>query len=79
MLAELTGSETLALCAVLSRVPPGKMRPMITSLSLKLNFFDDLAIRVGNYSPAALKKLSIAIAIINNPEILICEEPSRGK
>ena len=54
------------------------MREVITALCVRLNLFNDLENRVGDYSPGTLKKLMIAIAIINKREILICEEPSKG-
>ncbi|MFQ6064113.1 MAG: ATP-binding cassette domain-containing protein [Candidatus Bathyarchaeia archaeon] len=75
----LTGKENLEFVAALYNVPRGKVRVTISS-SLKrvLLTEKDANKRVKHYSGGMKRKLAVAVALLNDPPLLILDEPTTG-
>ncbi|WP_286791283.1 ribosome-associated ATPase/putative transporter RbbA [Thalassospira sp. UBA4513] len=76
--SELTVMQNLELHAHLFHIPKDKIKPRIKELSERFGlgpYHDDLSERL----PLGVRqRLSLAVAIIHNPEILILDEPTSG-
>lgn len=75
----LTGKENLEFVAALYNVPRGKVGVAISS-SLKrvLLTEKDANKRVKHYSGGMKRKLAVAVALLNDPPLLILDEPTTG-
>ncbi|MFE0505035.1 ABC transporter ATP-binding protein [Peribacillus butanolivorans] len=75
---ELTGAENLEFFAKLYRLSKKEQRERIQYAAEIVQLTNDLSIRVAYYSGGMKRRLSLAIALIQNPEILILDEPTVG-
>lgn len=75
----LTGKENLEFIAALYNVPRGNVREAVSS-SLKrvLLSAKDAAKRVEHYSGGMKRRLAVAAALLNDPPLLILDEPTTG-
>jgi ribosome-dependent ATPase len=75
---ELTARQNLALHARLYHIPPEKAGPRIAELVADFtlgNHLDDLAADL----PLGIRqRLALAVAVINQPEVLLLDEPTSG-
>ena len=74
----LTVYETLDYCGVLSEIPKQERRKRISELMEKTNLGDQSAKKVKALSGGMKRRLGIAQAMINNPKVLIVDEPTVG-
>jgi ATP-binding cassette subfamily A (ABC1) protein 3 len=75
---ELTGRETLKIHALIRGVPRSQIPSVVKNLSEKLGFAKYLKMRVKNYSGGNRRKLSMALALIGDPQIIFLDEPTTG-
>lgn len=75
---ELTGRQNLEFFAKLYRLSKKEQKVRIEYAAEIVQLTSDLSIRVGDYSGGMMRRLSLAIALIQNPKILILDEPTVG-
>ena len=75
---ELTGRENLVFFASLFKLNKTEMKNRIAYAAQLVNLTDDLNKKVANYSGGMKRRLSLAIALIQNPKVLILDEPTVG-
>lgn len=75
---ELTGAENLEFFAKLYRLSKKERSERIRYAAEIVGLTNDLNTRVAHYSGGMKRRLSLAIALIQNPEILILDEPTVG-
>lgn len=77
-IGELTAVETLNLYGRLRGIPPKDLDEMVKTL-IKIALLGPHANRrCGNYSGGNRRKLSLAMALVGNPDFLLLDEPSCG-
>ncbi len=74
--AQLTGLENLEFYAGMYRVPNGRQRAL--SLLKRMDLFTRMDDRVGGYSRGMQQRLSVARALLHDPELLLLDEPYTG-
>ena len=74
----LTVSEHLWFYAKLKGVPPSKRGSMVEKTIRELNLKDQKHKQAGTLSGGNKRKLSVAIALLGNPPIVLLDEPSAG-
>ncbi|HYK71716.1 MAG TPA: ABC transporter ATP-binding protein [Pseudoneobacillus sp.] len=75
---ELTGKENLTFFAALYKLNRAEQKKRITYAAELVNLTADLNKKVGAYSGGMKRRLSLALALIQNPKILILDEPTVG-
>jgi len=75
---ELTGKENLEFFAALYKLNRKEVKERITYTADLVNLTEDLNKKVSAYSGGMKRRLSLAIALIQNPKILILDEPTVG-
>ncbi|MFF2449024.1 ABC transporter ATP-binding protein [Neobacillus sp. NPDC058068] len=75
---ELTGEENLKFFASLFGLNKEVQKKRITYVATLVNLTGDLKKRVAAYSGGMKRRLSLAIALIQDPQILILDEPTVG-
>ncbi|KRD90176.1 ABC transporter ATP-binding protein [Priestia megaterium] len=75
---ELTGRENLKFFASLYKLSKAERKERIEYAANLVNLTEDLNKRVSAYSGGMKRRLSLAIALIQNPKILILDEPTVG-
>jgi ABC-2 type transport system ATP-binding protein len=76
--SDLTGVENLAFFASLFKLKKEEQKKRIAYAAQLVNLTDDLKKKVQNYSGGMKRRLSLAVALIQDPEILILDEPTVG-
>lgn len=75
---ELTGKENLEFFAKLFRLSKDKIKERIEYTAKLVNLEENLSKRVGNYSGGMKRRLSLAACLIQDPKLLILDEPTVG-
>lgn len=75
---ELTGEENLNFFASLFKLKKHEKKERISYTLNLVNLQDDRKKKVSAYSGGMKRRLSLAIALIQNPQILILDEPTVG-
>ena len=75
---ELTGEENLKFFASLYKLNKEEQKNRIAYAAGLVNLTDDLKKRVSAYSGGMKRRLSLAIALIQDPKVLILDEPTVG-
>jgi ABC-2 type transport system ATP-binding protein len=75
---ELTGEENLKFFASLYKLNRGEQLKRIEYAASLVNLTADLKKRVSAYSGGMKRRLSLAIALIQDPKVLILDEPTVG-
>ncbi|XP_053689795.1 phospholipid-transporting ATPase ABCA3-like [Sabethes cyaneus] len=78
VLEDLTGYETLRMYGLLRGVPNVMMDTIIHKLAIDLNFAKHLDKQIKSYSGGNKRKLSTALALIGNPDVIYLDEPTTG-
>ncbi|MEH7113131.1 ABC transporter ATP-binding protein [Neobacillus niacini] len=76
--SDLTGEENLAFFASLFKLNKTAQKQRIAYAAGLVNLTADLKKKVENYSGGMKRRLSLAVALIQDPEILILDEPTVG-
>ena len=74
----LTGYENLEFFGKMKGVPSDKLKKEIEYIAEIADLTDDLKKLVSKYSGGMKRRLSLAIALIGTPELLILDEPTVG-
>lgn len=74
----LTGYENLEFFGKMKGVPSDKLKKEIEYISEIVDLTNDLKKLVSKYSGGMKRRLSLAIALIGSPELLILDEPTVG-
>ena len=74
----LTGYENLDFFGKMKGVPSDKLKKEIEYISEIVDLTNDLKKLVSKYSGGMKRRLSLAIALIGSPELLILDEPTVG-
>lgn len=75
---QLTGKENLMFFASLYNLNKTEIKKRITYAAQLVSLTDDLSKKVAAYSGGMKRRLSLAIALVQNPKILILDEPTVG-
>lgn len=75
---ELTGEENLRFFATLFKLKKSEQKDRIAYTAGLVNLTGELKKKVSAYSGGMKRRLSLAIALIQNPEVLILDEPTVG-
>jgi ABC-2 type transport system ATP-binding protein len=74
----LTGRQNLAFFAALHGWSAGAARDRVASLIDRVGLAGAADRRAGTYSSGMRARLSLARGLLGDPEILLCDEPTRG-
>lgn len=75
---DLTVGENLNFYASLYNIPPQKIKKNVSNILAMLRFTDRVNSLVGELSGGLKQRLSIACAIVHDPEIVFLDEPTAG-
>lgn len=76
--AELTAKENLEFFASLFGLKGAERKKRIEEVMTLVHLQDDLNKRIEHYSGGMKRRLSLAIALLHNPQLLILDEPTVG-
>lgn len=74
----LTGEEALWLYATLSKIPRIKRKAAVDEILDKVGMTAAASKRISDYSKGMLQRISMAQALVHQPELLIMDEPITG-
>jgi len=75
---ELTAWENLLFMARLYHVPKGKRNERVQELLKTFNLWDRRNTRFGKFSKGLKRRLTVAAALVHNPNIVFLDEPTAG-
>jgi len=74
----LTGKENVELFGRLYSVPKGALRQRADYVLEKVGLMEESGRRVGRYSGGMKRRVSIAMALVTDPKIVLLDEPTVG-
>lgn len=74
----LSARENLKFYAQMKGITKDEIKISIAHVAQVVDLTEDLDKRVTNYSGGMMRRLSLAIALLGNPELLILDEPTVG-
>jgi ABC-2 type transport system ATP-binding protein len=74
----LTGEEYLDMVGTLRAMPPSRKSTRITSLLELLSLWPHRHVTLGSYSKGMRQKILLIAALMDNPDVLVLDEPLSG-
>ncbi|QCE13964.1 ATP-binding cassette [Vigna unguiculata] len=74
----LSGQEHLQLFATIKGLSPASIKSIIQASLSEVKLTDAAKVRAGSYSGGMKRRLSVAIALIGDPKLVILDEPTTG-
>ncbi|OVA13315.1 ABC transporter-like [Macleaya cordata] len=74
----LTGQEHLHLFANIKGLPPSSIKSVVEKSLAEVKLTEAAKMRSGSYSGGMKRRLSVAIALIGDPKLVILDEPTTG-
>ncbi|KAF6159975.1 hypothetical protein GIB67_033059 [Kingdonia uniflora] len=74
----LSGREHLHLFASIKGLPPASIKMVAEKSLAEVKLTDSMKMRAGSYSGGMKRRLSVAIALIGDPKLVILDEPTTG-
>ena len=74
----LTASELLDYYGTLTQISSTLLSQRIPELLKRVNLYDRRRERIGRFSKGMLRRLALAQALLNEPELLVLDEPTEG-
>lgn len=74
----LTGYDNLAFFATMKGIPKATMDNEIQRVASVVDLKSSLNKKVGGYSGGMMRRLSLAIALLDSPKLLVLDEPTVG-
>ncbi|CAA2960801.1 ABC transporter A family member 2 [Olea europaea subsp. europaea] len=74
----LSGQEHLYLFASVKGLPPASIEEVVQKLLAEVKLTEAAKTRAGSYSGGMRRRLSVAIALIGEPKLVILDEPTTG-
>ncbi|KAM3381069.1 ABC transporter A family member 2 [Capsicum galapagoense] len=74
----LSGQEHLHLFASIKGLPPALIKEVVEKSLAEVKLTDAARMRAGSYSGGMKRRLSVAIALIGEPKLVILDEPTTG-
>ena len=72
----LTGEENITLMGEMHLVPKDVLKERVTTMVEKIGMEDHIGRRAKNYSGGMIRKVSMLMALINDPKIALLDEPT---
>jgi len=74
----LTGKENVQLFGDLCSVPRASLSSRVDYVMEKVGLIDDAGRKVGKYSGGMKRRVSIAMALVTDPQVVLLDEPTVG-
>ncbi|KAL3819386.1 hypothetical protein ACJIZ3_005340 [Penstemon smallii] len=74
----LSGQEHLSLFANIKGLPPASIESVVKKLLVEVKLTDAANMRASSFSGGMRRRLSVAIALIGEPKLVILDEPTTG-
>ncbi|KAE8124064.1 hypothetical protein FH972_018974 [Carpinus fangiana] len=74
----LSGQEHLHLFASIKGLPPASIKSVAQSSLAEVRLTEAAKVRAGSYSGGMKRRLSVAIALLGDPKLVILDEPTTG-
>ncbi|KAK2384736.1 ABC transporter A family member [Trifolium repens] len=74
----LSGQEHLELFATIKGISPASIKSITQTSLAEVRLVDAAKVRSGSYSGGMKRRLSVAIALIGDPKLVILDEPTTG-
>ncbi|KAK7411462.1 hypothetical protein VNO78_02895 [Psophocarpus tetragonolobus] len=74
----LSGQEHLQLFATIKGLSPASIKSITQTSLAEVKLTDSAKVRAGSYSGGMKRRLSVAIALIGDPKLVILDEPTTG-
>jgi len=74
----LSGEEYLEMVGTLRAMPPAKMKSRIASLLELFSLYQHRHVTLGSYSKGMRQRILLIAALMDNPDILVLDEPLSG-
>lgn len=78
VLPQLTGIETLRIFSLIRGIEKGEIADVVDAMAANLAFTEHLRKPVATYSGGNKRKLSTALALLGDPELIFLDEPTTG-
>lgn len=74
----LSGQEHLYIFASIKGLPPASLKTVVQQSLAEVRLTEAAKVRAGSYSGGMKRRLSVAIALIGKPKLVILDEPTTG-